>query len=58
MPVFWGNLVIIIILTVAVILAVRSIIRARKSGKYCGGDCSTCRGCPGKEQKLDQSSDR
>lgn len=39
---FVGGIVILL-----VVLAVRSMIKDKKSGKslQCGGDCSQCRGC-------------
>jgi len=42
-----GTLITGAILLVVVGLALRSVIRSKKSGKslQCGGDCSKCKGC-------------
>ncbi|MCM1157218.1 MAG: FeoB-associated Cys-rich membrane protein [Bacteroidales bacterium] len=42
-----GTVLVSAILVGIVALAVRSMIRDKKSGKslQCGGDCSACRGC-------------
>lgn len=41
------DVILILLLAAAVILAIRSMIRAKKAGKSCscGGDCSRCSGC-------------
>ena len=44
MPSILANLIVIAILAVVVAFAVRSIIKKRKSGGGCSGDCSSC-GC-------------
>ena len=36
------------LILVALVLAVRTVIRAGKQGKTCGGDCSRCSGCTGR----------
>ncbi|MDE7417005.1 MAG: FeoB-associated Cys-rich membrane protein [Lachnospiraceae bacterium] len=42
-----GTMITLAILLAVIGLAVRSMVRDRKSGKslQCGGDCSKCRGC-------------
>ena len=42
-----GTVITLAILLAVVGLAVRSMIRDKKSGKslQCGGDCSKCKGC-------------
>lgn len=44
-----GTFVVAVILAVAVVLGIRGMIRAKKSGKslQCGGDCSRCPGSCG-----------
>ena len=37
--------VVVAVLAVTVALAVRSLIKQRKSGGGCNGDCGHCRGC-------------
>lgn len=41
------DILLLVLIAAAVILAVRSVYRAKKSGKSCscGGDCSRCSGC-------------
>lgn len=41
-----GTVIILMILTGLVALSIRSMIRAKKSGKLCGcgGDCGRCQG--------------
>ena len=37
----------------ALVLAVRSVVRAKKQGKSCCGDCGSCSGCDrAKSDKL------
>ncbi len=33
------------VLVAVVCLVIRSLLKSRKSGKGCDGDCSCCRGC-------------
>ncbi|MDE7312678.1 MAG: FeoB-associated Cys-rich membrane protein [Eubacterium sp.] len=40
-----GTVVVLAGLCLAVILIIRSMVRDKKQGKGCGGDCSRCRGC-------------
>lgn len=42
-----GTAITLAILLAVIGLAVRSMVRDRKSGKslQCGGDCSKCKGC-------------
>lgn len=42
-----GNVIVLLIVVGAVVLAVRSMIRDKKKGKslQCGGDCKHCSGC-------------
>ena len=40
-----GTAVVLVIVVVCVILAVKSIIKGKKSGKGCHGDCTRCGGC-------------
>ena len=41
-----GTLVVLIIIACAAFLAVRTLLRDKKSGRSaCGGDCSKCSGC-------------
>lgn len=42
-----GTAIVLLVLTGAVILSIRSMRKAKKSGKslQCGGDCSRCGGC-------------
>lgn len=42
-----GTVIVLAIVAGAVALAVRSMIKDKKSGKsiHCGGDCSRCGGC-------------
>ena len=46
-----GNLVVGILLCMALFFAVRAIIRSRRSGKGCGGNCSGCSGCCPRKDK-------
>ena len=41
------DILLIVLIAAALVLAVRSVIRAKKSGKSCscGCDCSRCGGC-------------
>lgn len=52
MPAFLGNLIVIVILAAAVFLVIRSMVRSRKEGPHCTGNCSTCGGCGGGSKKL------
>ncbi|RKI85928.1 FeoB-associated Cys-rich membrane protein [bacterium 0.1xD8-71] len=42
-----GTIIVLALVAGAVVLAVRSMIKAKKAGKslQCGGDCSRCGGC-------------
>lgn len=42
-----GTMVVLVVLTVAVGLVIRSMIKDKKAGKslQCGQDCSHCGGC-------------
>ena len=41
-----GTLVVLVVVACAAGLAVRRVIKDKKSGRRaCGGDCSKCRGC-------------
>lgn len=45
MPAILGNIIVVAVLAAVVVLAARSLWRARKSGGGCSGDCGNCRGC-------------
>lgn len=40
-----GTVVVLVVLGAAVALAIRSMVKDKKGGKTCGGDCSRCKGC-------------
>lgn len=46
MPSFLGTAITLVILAGVLFLAIRSMVKDKKSGKslQCGGDCSKCRG--------------
>lgn len=42
-----GTLIVLVILTGAVVLVIKGMVRDKKNGKsvQCGGDCGHCGGC-------------
>ncbi len=56
-----ADVIVGIVVALLVVLAVRSMLKAKKSGKnMCGGDCSNCAGCAMHDSKscLYDASDR
>ncbi len=45
------DILIIALVAIAVVLAVCVIIRNKKKGKGCCGDCCQCSGCPAQHKK-------
>lgn len=43
-----GNLIVVLVLGAAVLLAIRSLWKTHKEGGHCSGDCGRCGGCCGK----------
>ncbi|MDE6749978.1 MAG: FeoB-associated Cys-rich membrane protein [Lachnospiraceae bacterium] len=40
-----STIVVLAVIAAATVMAIRSIVRNRKNGKSCGGDCGHCDGC-------------
>ncbi len=47
MPAYLGEWIVGLVLAAVVLLAVRSLWRAHKSGGHCSGNCAGCTGCSG-----------
>ncbi|MCI8442412.1 MAG: FeoB-associated Cys-rich membrane protein [Provencibacterium sp.] len=50
MPAVLGNFIVIAVLTVVVILVVRSLWKSHKAGGHCNGDCTSCACCHGRRK--------
>ena len=46
------TIIVVAVLVVIVALAVRSLIKQKKSGGGCNGDCGHCKGCHWKAEPL------